>query len=99
MPIEDVLRLINIGLIVVWFYFMCYLYQWWASRPKEERMILTTIPLLLLLILFSTGESLAQDVGFGSRLLIFTPVLILCIFSSVKLALKVRHINRSRKED
>lgn len=99
MPIEDLLRILNMTLVVVWFAQMWYLHKWWASRPKEERLILACMPLLLLLILFSSGESILQDVGFGSRVLLFTPILVLCLFSSFKMAKKVRKINKKREED
>lgn len=99
MQIEDVIRLINMGLIVVCFYYMWHLNRWWASRPKEERLILTTVPLLLVIILFSSGESLVQNVGFGARLLLFTPVLILCIVGSGLLAKKIREVDKDRKEE
>lgn len=99
MPIEDLVRLLNMVLTVICFYYMWHLNRWWASRPKEERLILTSIPLLLIVLLYSSGESIIQDVGFGTRLLLYTPVLIICIIGSFLLARKIRLIEKNREED
>lgn len=99
MQIEDVFRLLNIGLILFWFYYLGHLYRWWASRPQEERMILICFPLLLLAIMYSNGESVAQNVGFGSRTLLFTPVLILCLVSAIRMVRKLKAFDKNRKED
>lgn len=100
MATEDLFRILNMSLIVVWFYFMWKLHPWWASRPKEERMLLVCMPLLLLITLFSSGESLAQNVGFGARVLLLTPVLSLLIFSTFKLSRKInKNLKIMREED
>ena len=94
---EDIVRFLNIALIILCFYQMIKIRVWWLSRPKEERLILVTIPLLLLLLLLSSAESIMQNIGFGSRVMLYTPVLILCIFSVVNMSRKVKKIKR--KED
>lgn len=99
MSVEDLFRLLNMSLVLVWFYFMWKLQPWWSSRPREERGLLACMPLLLLIVLFSSGEALAQNIGFGARVLLFTPILSLCIYSSFKLARKVHKISKEREED
>lgn len=91
---EDLFRFLNIALILLCFYQMIKLRVWWFSRLKEERLILVTIPLLLLMMLLSTIESIIQNVGFGSRVMLYTPVLILCIFSVVNMSRKVKKVKR-----
>lgn len=94
----DVFRIFNVVLIVAYFVYMMSLKSWWATRPREERFILVSHPVLLFVTAYSSVEGIVQDLSPGARVFLYTPSLILCVFGLMALNHKIRTI-RKREED
>lgn len=95
---SDYLRLFNILLIFTYFVYMFSVIDWWATRPREERMILVSHPILLGITAYASLEGIINDLSPGARVFLYTPSLILCLVALVALSKKIRSV-RQRKED
>ena len=93
----DVFRIFNVALIVAYYVYMLGLKSWWATRPREERIILVSHPILLFVTAYSSVEGIVQDLSPGGRVFLYTPSLILCVFGLMTLNRKIRTI-RKREE-
>lgn len=93
----DIFRLFNVVLIIAYFVYMIYLKDWWATRPREERIILVSHPVLLFVTAYSSIEGIVQDLSPGGRVFLYTPSLALCVFGLLILNRKIRNI-RKREE-
>lgn len=98
MTIEDSFRVINLLVISVCLIQSITLKNWWLSNRKELRLILITIPILMLTIAYGTIEAIIQDVGFGGRVLLYTPSLILVMISFSLMKKKVKAVEKLRKD-
>lgn len=94
----DFFRIFNVILIVAYFVYMLSLKSWWATRPREERFILVSHPVLLFVTAYSSVEGIVQDLSPGGRVFLYTPSLILCVLGLMALNHKIRTI-RKREED
>lgn len=90
----DAFRIFNVFLIAVYFVYMLRLKSWWATRPREERFILVSHPVLLFVTAYSSIEGIMQDLSPGGRVFLYTPSLILCVFGLVTLNRKIRTIKK-----
>lgn len=98
MDFADFFRIFNVVLVFAYFCYMMSLKNWWATRPREERLILVSHPVLLFVTAYSSVEGIAQDLSPGGRVFLYTPSLILCVFGLMALNHKIRTI-RKREED
>lgn len=95
---SDYLRLFNILLICAYFVYMVTVIDWWATRPREERMVLVSHPILLGITAYASLEGITSDLSPGVRVFLYTPSLILCLVALVALSKKIRYV-RQRKDD
>lgn len=94
----DIFRFFNVVLILAYFVYMLSLKSWWSTRPREERLILVSHPVLLFVTAYSSIEGVLQDLSPGGRVFLYTPSLILCVLGLISLNRKIRTI-RKREED
>lgn len=92
-------RVFNILLVLAYFSYMVVLRGWWATRPREERIILISHPILLLVTAYASIEGLVQGLSAGARVFLYTPSLILCLFGLVTLNSKIRYFKKREEED
>lgn len=90
----DIFRIFNVVLIVAYFVYMLSLKSWWATRPREERIILVSQPILLFVTAYASVEGIVQDLSPGGRVFLYTPSLILCVFGLMALNRKIRTIKK-----
>ena len=90
----DIFRIFNVVLIVAYFVYMFRLTSWWATRPREERLILVSHPVVLFVTAYSSVEGIVQDLSPGGRVFLYTPSLILCVFGLMALNRKIRTIKK-----
>lgn len=93
------LRILNLVLVVLYFIYLVGLRDWWATRPKEERVVLIANPVILGVTAYATLEGLLQNITPGTRVFLYTPSIILCLFGVFLLRSKIRSSNKTRKED
>lgn len=89
----DLIRIVNILLVLTWFILSIPLYSWWASRPVIERLIYTYIPLNLWVLMLSNIDSIFS--GSSVRVFAYMPPTMLAIIASVLLRRKIKHIYRT----
>lgn len=90
----DVFRIFNVVLIVAYFVYMFSLKSWWATRPREERLILASHPIVLFVTAYSSIEGIMQDLSIGGRVFLYTPSLILCVIGLMTMNRKIRTIKK-----
>ena len=90
----DIFRILNVILIIAYFAYMMSLKGWWATRPREERLILVSHPVLLFVTAYSSIEGIMQDLSPGGRVYLYTPSLILCVFGLMTMNRKIRTIKK-----
>ena len=93
----DIFRIFNVALIVAYFAYMMSLKGWWATRPREERVVLVSHPIVLFVTAYSSVEGIVQDLSPGGRVFLYTPSLILCVWGLISLSRKIRTV-RKREE-
>lgn len=99
MDIALVLRILNLALVVVYFIYLLGLRDWWATRDREERVILVANPVLLGVTAYASLEGILQDITPGARVFLYTPSIFLCLFGVLLLRNKIRSNNKNREED
>lgn len=98
MDFADIFRFFNVVLIIAYFVYMLRLKSWWSTRPRVERLILVSHPVLLFVTAYSSVEGIILDLSPRGRVFLYTPSLILCVFGLMTLNRKIRTI-RKREED
>lgn len=99
MDIALFLRILNLLLVALYFIYLVSLRDWWASRDKEERVILVANPVLLGVTAYASLEGILQNLDPGARVFLYTPSIILCLFGVFLLRSKIRSNNKAREED
>lgn len=93
------LRILNLVLVVLYFIYLVSLRDWWASKPKEERVVLIANPVILGVTAYASLEGIIQSISPGTRVFLYTPSIILCLFGVFLLRSTIRSNNKDRKED
>ena len=98
--VGDIFRVINVLLILAVLVLMANIRAWFFTKPKSERVALVSIPIMLVVLAFGTIETILHNIGFGARVVAFTPSLILLYIGLMKLKKNIDETNRDiRRED